>query len=256
VLRKIGVVVAWLIGALVILVAVLWFRPTWTPSIREQGQTVKGSIASLETVDLNGVEQDVLIRGRDARNPILLFLHGGPGMPAMYLAHSFQRDLEQDFVVVQWDRRGAGRTFCRDRNVPMSVSQEVEDTHALIEWLRERFHQPKIFLVGHSYGSYLGMLVAQRYPQLLYAYVGVGQLAYEGVPNQQLQDQFIERMARQSEDEHVLTEIKTGHFDREALLFRYGAEVHKYRSWWPLLGIGLLAPEYNLRYAMCVPAGV
>jgi pimeloyl-ACP methyl ester carboxylesterase len=69
------------------------------------------SIAALEQITLGGSPQWVLIRGANRSNPLLLFLHGGPGMPTMYLAHDFQQELEQNFVVVQWDRRGAGKSF-------------------------------------------------------------------------------------------------------------------------------------------------
>src|SRR5215469_16680889 len=78
----------------------------YTPPYRSAG-----SIAFLERANLGGAQQSILIRGVDSKNPLLLFLHGGPGMPTMYLAHDFQRELERDFTVVQWDRRGAGKSF-------------------------------------------------------------------------------------------------------------------------------------------------
>ncbi len=87
---------------------------------------------------------------------MLLFLHGGPGMPAMYLAHKFQSDLERDFVVVHWDRRGAGKSFDARLQTPtFSVRQTLNDTYELTEALRLRVRQPRIYLVGHSWGSYL-----------------------------------------------------------------------------------------------------
>src|SRR5271167_3009482 len=82
----------------------LWFTPGRTPAIDEPN-----SIASLERIRIGGVDQYILIRGNASSLPVLLFLHGGPGMPGMYLAHAFQRELEKEFVVVQWDRRGAGK---------------------------------------------------------------------------------------------------------------------------------------------------
>src|ERR1700682_253684 len=76
--------------------------------------SIPGGIASLEKVTLGGVEQSLLIRGRHADSPALLVLHGGPGMTQMYLAHRFQAPLEEDFVVVQWERRGAGKSYRAD----------------------------------------------------------------------------------------------------------------------------------------------
>jgi hypothetical protein len=94
-----------------------------------------------------------------------------PGMPTMYLAHDFQRELERNFTVVQWDRREAGKSFVRGMSPDgMTVSHEISDTIALIDQLRARFHQPKVYLVGFFYGTYLGILVAQRAPERLYAF--------------------------------------------------------------------------------------
>jgi hypothetical protein len=97
---------AWFGGGLVVAVLAvmtyLWFTPGRTPAI-----SAARSVASLERIRIGGVDQYVLIRGNDASNPVVLFLHGGPGMPAMYLSHAWQDKLEKEFVVVQWDRRGA-----------------------------------------------------------------------------------------------------------------------------------------------------
>ena len=99
VLRGLGVAAIISVGCVILEFAVLRGR---TPGI-----DAPRSVASLEKMRFNGVDQWVLIRGVDRTKPLLLFLHGGPGMPAMFLAHGFQRELERDFVVVQWDRRGA-----------------------------------------------------------------------------------------------------------------------------------------------------
>lgn len=123
-----------------------------------------GSISSLEKHEIGGVEQWILVRGHDRSKPVVLFLHGGPGMPVMYLAHAFQRALEHDYVVVHWDRRGAGKSFdALSQMQALSVSQTLEDTYELTRILRQRFGQQRIYLVGHSWGSYLGLLAAPEY---------------------------------------------------------------------------------------------
>ena len=104
---------------LVLIVSVLWLRPAWTPSITEPD-----SIASLEQVELNGSLQWILARGKNRSKPVLLFLHGGPGMPAMYLAHAATRELEQDFVMVRWERRDASESF----NTSMPADEERVST--------------------------------------------------------------------------------------------------------------------------------
>jgi pimeloyl-ACP methyl ester carboxylesterase len=218
----------------------------------------RDSIASLEQVTLGRSPQWVLIRGANRNNSLLLFLHGGPGMPTMYLAHDFQRELEQSFVVVQWDRRGAGKSFAAGLSGPeMTVSREIEDTLELIDQLRSRFHQEKVYLVGFSYGSYLGILVAQRAPEVLHAYVGIGQLACSNDENRTIQDSWIREQATRAADNDALDALNGRKpLDREKWLFKYGAEIHSAHNWWPLLWSGLRSPEYTFQDAANVKKGV
>ena len=235
------------------------FWPAYTPQIRDaQGQIVPNSIASLEWVTLGGVSQSILIRGWNRNNPILLMLHGGPGMPQMYLAHQFQSELEKSFVVVQWDRRGAGKSY--NAHVPLQsigVEQLVDDTHQLVELLCARFHQPKIILAAHSWGTYLGMLVVQRYPDLFYAYVGMGQMT-DSERARESRREFIRQRARQTANKEALQDVETKWPDSsEKWLFEFGGELRGAKSWWPLLRTGLGAPEYTATDALYrIPAGL
>ena len=229
----------------------LWFTPGRTPAIHEPN-----SIASLERIRIGGVEQYILIRGNNTSLPVLLFLHGGPGMPAMYLAHAFQHELEKDFVVVQWDRRAAGKSYREDINNTLTTEQLIADTVELTNVLRARFHQDKIYLVGHSWGSYLGMLVIARHPELYRAYVGIGQIARLS-PIDGIQDNYIRQSARRLDDQGAIKELEEkGASVRETLLFKFGGEIHHAKSFTPLLLTGLEAPEYSLRDARNIPRGV
>jgi len=229
----------------------LYFTPGRTPAI-----SGPHSIASLERVSIGGVDQTILIRGNDTSLPVLLFLHGGPGMPAMYLAHSFQSDLEKEFVVVQWDRRGAGKSYRNDDAGTLTSEQLIADTVELTNLLRARFHKDKIFLVGHSWGSYLGMLVVARHPELYRAYVGIGQIA-SFAPIDRIQDEYIRESAQKAGDTEAINELnEKGGSVREKLLFRFGGEIRNARSLLPLLITGLEAPEYSLRDARNIPKGV
>lgn len=149
-----------------------------TPAIRDShGRTVPGSIASLEKLTIGGVEQWILLRGHDVRKPLLLMLHGGPGTAQIGWSRPFWVELERHFVVVNWDQRGAGLSY--SPTLPretMTVERLIEDTRELVETLLSRFEQPKLFVVGHSWGSVLGTLTVQRYPHLFHGYVGVGQV--------------------------------------------------------------------------------
>jgi pimeloyl-ACP methyl ester carboxylesterase len=216
------------------------------------------SIASLERINLGGLPQCTLIRGVDSKNPLLLFLHGGPGMPTMYLAHDFQRELENNFTVVEWDRRGAGKSFVPGiSREDMTVSHEISDTIKLIDQLRARFHQPKVYLVGFSYGTYLGILVAQAAPERLYAYVGIGQLACSEEENRSIQDKWIRNQATRAHDNEAIEELDGKKpLDREKWLFKYGGEIHSAKSWWPLLWSGLRSPEYTFGDIANIKRGV
>ena len=132
----------------------------FTPPITDaEGNEIPGSIAAIETVTLGGFEQTITLRGVDTTNPVLLFLHGGPGLPSSPWVtwNNFQAELEEDFVVVHWDQRGAGKSFSEDLTPEdMHLENFVSDTLALTDILRQRFEQDKIFLWGHSWGSGLG----------------------------------------------------------------------------------------------------
>lgn len=125
-----------------------WFTPGRTPSIGEPN-----SIASLERIHIGNVDQYILVRGNNTSLPVLLFLHGGPGMPAMYLAHAFQRELEKEFVVVQWDRRGAGKSYREDISNGLTTEQLVADTVELTNMLRARMESPLLMPSCASRGA-------------------------------------------------------------------------------------------------------
>ena len=134
------------------------------------------SITSLEKIELGDINQWISIRGRNTANPILLYLHGGPGTPVMPLFRHFQAPLEDHFIVVQWEQRGAGKSFSwKIPKETMTIEQFISDLQVLIELLRKRFNKEKIYLMGHSWGSVFGTYTVQRYPELFYAYIGVGQ---------------------------------------------------------------------------------
>jgi pimeloyl-ACP methyl ester carboxylesterase len=131
-------------------------------------------------VPIDGLKQWISIRGNDVRNPILLVLHGGPGSPETPADWTYQQPWEDYFTVVQWSQRGTDKTY--EANTPaqmapgMTVDGMTNDAARLVSYLRERFHKNKIFLMGHSWGTVLGLTLAQRHPDWFYAYIGVGQV--------------------------------------------------------------------------------
>ena len=147
----------------------------------------------LKEIPLGGVKQWVLIRGENVRKPVLLILHGGPGMSLISISSAFFRQLEKDFVVVNWDQRGSGLSDDPDLDEKtMNIRQFVSDICELSEYRRCCFHKEKIFLLGHSWGSLIGTLAVKQAPELFYAYVGAGQVVdmarNEGIAYQELLD--------------------------------------------------------------------
>ncbi len=128
-------------------------------------------------VNIGGIEQWITIRGKNRKNPALLFLHGGPGDAQSQLAYIYRR-WEESFKVVQWDQRGAGRTYGRNGSATpdMTLERIIEDGLEVAEHVRTRLGKRKVILVGHSWGSVLGVSMVMRRPELFSAYVGTGQI--------------------------------------------------------------------------------
>jgi pimeloyl-ACP methyl ester carboxylesterase len=149
-----------------------------TPAYRlRSGEERPGSLATLSRVELGGLPQWILARGVDRTQPLLLFLHGGPGNPQISVARLYQRELERAFLVVNWDQRGCGLSYQPgiDR-ATMTIDRMVDDTVELSRLLLDRFGHEKLFLLGHSWGTVLGLLAAQRAPELYHGYVGAAQV--------------------------------------------------------------------------------
>jgi len=137
----------------------------------------KQGINTLEKVKLGGMDQWISIRGKNPNAPVLLFLHGGPGSANLAKLRQQVPDLENHFVVVTWDQRGAGKSATPGFDYSsLSVEQMVTDAHELVQFLKNRFGKEKIYLMGFSWGTVIGLTLAERFPQDFYAYIGVSQI--------------------------------------------------------------------------------
>lgn len=137
------------------------------------------AIAELLSIEIGDLEQWILIRGEDRSNPILLWLHGGPGSAQMPIHRTFTGQLEKEFVVVHWDQRGAGKSnHVGFREETMTLNRYIEDVHELTHYLKERLNREKIFLLGHSWGTQLGILTVQQYPDDYHAFISVAQVVH------------------------------------------------------------------------------
>lgn len=169
-----------------------------------------GGIHELKMVEIGGIQQWISVRGNNPANPLLLFLHGGPGSPMMPESWTFQRPWEDFFTVVQWDQRGAGKTFSAMNRQPdntMTIEKMQSDAEQLIELLLRTYGKKKLFLMGHSWGSILGVRVAQHRPDLLYAYIGVGQVV-NGEQNEAVGYQETLAQAKKVGNQEAIQELK------------------------------------------------
>lgn len=131
-------------------------------------------------VKLNGQNQYVFIRGKDVNNPIILNLHGGPAGPDAFFTYEFAKEIREDFTYVSWDQRGCGRTYFKNKNIDsknetVDFEQAIKDVDELVRYLCKRFNKDKVIIMGHSYGSLLGVSYVSKYPERVECYLGIGQ---------------------------------------------------------------------------------
>ncbi len=220
----------------------------WTPRIAGEH-----AVSSLETLELGGMDQWVLIRGEDDRNPVLLWLHGGPGSAQMPISRHFNGPLEASFVVVHWDQRGAGKSNPRDFDEStMSIEQFVADAHDLTQYLQQRFDQDRIYVLGHSWGTQIGIRLAERFPDDYAAYIAVGQVVSFAHANELgyawLQQQVEEVGSRRALER--LDDIGEPPYDEHERYVSYARMIESYGGgtdigFASLLWIALGSPEYT-----------
>lgn len=244
---------AWVaVGGVAILAlasGIWWLLPARTAPISGEH-----AIAALERVRLGGFEQTILLRGHDTRNPLLLHLHGGPGAGQLSLAPYYASELERHFTVVHWDQRGAGASCAGVDPSTLRLDRIVDDAIELAEQLEQRFQRPLV-LLGHSWGSLVGVLAVKRRPDLFAAYVGVGQIV--DLPrNEELSYRWVIEEAKRRGDEAALAELEAigapPYDGRRELgvqrlhLMRWGGSIHDLRAARAALPAFLFGREYDL----------
>jgi proline iminopeptidase len=213
---KPGKVARWMPTAvLTLLVLALFFlilQPASTPPILGvDGKPLPGSIAELITIDVDGSQQALMIRAYDANKPVLLYLSGGPGQSSLPWPRVLFDELSREFILVGWDQRGTGKSYAAlnpDEN--LTLDQTVVDTIAVTNYLRERFDEEKIYLLGESWGTTLAVLAAQQRPDLYHAIIGSGQMVSQRETDQRLYYDVLDYAAR------------TGDEDTTAQMLAYG----------------------------------
>lgn len=180
--RVILIMISLLLACILILVGILLARSPGKPKpfLDKNGKMIAGSISQKIYVNINGVKQGMFIEGKNKNNPVLLFLHGGPGMPEYFLAEKYMTALEDNFTVCYWEQRGSGLSYSNNTTANSETTEQlISDTLTVTNYLRNRFGEQEIYLMGHSWGTYLGIQAAAHSPQLYKAYIGIGQVSQQ-----------------------------------------------------------------------------
>jgi pimeloyl-ACP methyl ester carboxylesterase len=178
------------------------------PFLTTGGKKIPESIAEIVTMDINGLKQKMIIRGRDSTKPVLLYLHGGPGDPEFPFVKYFNPEIEDMFVVCYLDQRGAGLSYSKNISPQtMTLSQFVDDAGKVSEYLIHRFNREKIYLLGHSWGSMLGSFTANKFPDYYYAFISVGQVG-DQVRSEKISYNFVLARARELKDKRAIKKLE------------------------------------------------
>lgn len=173
--------------------------------------TSPNGIEELRAVEIGGIKQWISVRGRDRRNPILLFIHGGPASTEMPVNWLYQGAWEDYFTVVQWDQRGAGKTAAsNDAAVvtpTITIDRMTADGEELVQHLLQHYGKRKLFVLGHSWGTVIGLNIARAHPEWLHAYIGMGQVI-NGPENERVGYAFALREARRSGNPQAIRELE------------------------------------------------
>lgn len=179
-----------------------------TPLVTKEGTPYPKGLSEKIKLTIGGTEQGSFIRGENTDNPVLLFLHGGPGSPELPIIYTNNQKhrLEKEFTVCYWDQRGAGMSFKHTPESSMTLEQLIADTLEMTDYLKKRFNQKKIFLMGHSWGSYLGIKTIAQAPEHYIAYIGMGQLSHQKL-SERLAYDYMLKQANDIQDKKILKDL-------------------------------------------------
>ncbi|MDN5781281.1 MAG: alpha/beta hydrolase [Luteimonas sp.] len=221
---------------------------------------------------IGGIDQWINARGQDTANPVILFIHGGPASPLMPTTWEFQRPLEEYFTVVNYDQRGAGKTFLA--NDPdavagtLHIDRYVDDAIEIAEYVRKRYHKDKVILMAHSWGTVVGMGAALKRPDLFHAYVGIGQVINVH-DNERISFDYGLAQAREHGNAEAIAELESiapypgdQPITRERIIiarkwpqFYGGMSAYRDGAAKYFFGAALLSPEYDAADAKAIDAG-
>lgn len=212
--RKVLLNMEILVGILLALVLVLvGFLLTVSPGktapfLGEDGKPLPGSLSEKIHLKINGSDLGMVIKSRNVNNPVMLYIHGGT--PDYFLTQDYPTGLENHYTMVWWEMRGSGLSFNPNiKPEEMTIDQLVSDTIELSKYLRDRFHKEKIYLMGHSGGSFFGILAAAKAPELYYAYIGQAQMTHQ-IKSEQIAYEYMLAEFRKNGNAKMVADLEKG----------------------------------------------
>lgn len=210
-------------------------------------------IDEIRKVPLGGLAQKIHIRGEKLANPVLLFLHGGPGISNRDSVINREKDLCDAFTIVAWDQRGTGGSYWGAKRETLNKDQAIQDAAELVEYLCRELGKEKIFIWGGSWGTELGTYLCYRHPQHIAGYVGSGQLV-NGALNEEISYDFAMAEAQKAGDEEsvrILNQIGRpvngcyrqvfkGMMAQRRIMKKYGGHSMKKGTYWSDTALPLL----------------
>ncbi|MBN2806316.1 MAG: alpha/beta hydrolase [Prolixibacteraceae bacterium] len=164
------------------------------------GNRLQGSISEKTFLQIGGVRQGMFVRSKNIDNPVLLFLHGGPGFPNYFLFEKFKPNLEDYFTVCYWEQRGGGLSYTPDVTLEsMTLEQLTSDAIAVTNYLRERFEKDKIYMLAWSGGTTIALPAVAKVPELYHAYIAMGQLTKQPESERIAYDYMLKQLIEQND---------------------------------------------------------
>ncbi|MEJ5262892.1 MAG: alpha/beta hydrolase [Ignavibacterium sp.] len=175
------------------------------------GNKLANSIAEKIFLDINGTKQGMFIKSKNINNPVILYLHGG--MPDYFLTEKYPTQLEDNFTIVWWEQRNCGISHnSHSAYVKTTIEQLVDDTIFLTKYLLQRFKKEKIYLMGHSGGTFLGVYVIDKAPGLYAAYIGIAQMS-DQLQSEKLAYDYMLKKYREMNDQMMIRKLKSINFN-------------------------------------------
>lgn len=217
------VLIAFLILSFLLLTYLFILSPGIPEGFRDRnGEILKGSISEKIFANIGGVKQGMFIRSKNIDNPVLLFLHGGPGFPNYFLIEKFNPGLEDFFTVCYWEQRGGGLSFTPQVSIEtMTLDQLISDAIEVTNYLRERFNREKIYIMAWSGGTTIALPAISKSPELFYAYIAMGQITNQPESERIAYDFMIQRLNELDDQISVKDLEKYNHLETKSDLITF-----------------------------------